>query len=222
MKTLLALVSLFLLASFLAVNPANALVGVCVDNMPGAPPCDDSVSTGPSTWVPSAPIKTPRDFARDAYNLALSYYRAGDFDQALTTAQQAIAYDASYSYPFNLLGNIYAERSDFRRALRLFEKALARENHEAFRANLQLMLQNWAWFALRANDLRTAEAAARSILAQNRGHRDALYILGRIREKQGDLDQAIFYYDRSRVDEANRLRERIAREQREEQERRYR
>ena len=216
--------ALFLTAWLIAPDSANAF-GVCVDWHPSAPRCSGSASSsgsgGGSTWVRAAPIKTPRDYARDAFNLAATYWRTGRYDLVLQKAREAIAHDSSYSLPYDLIAGVYFKREEYQTAVEFMVAALAREGLERYRHNLSAVLGNWAWTALQERDFRTAEQAARSILSYGLNDVQAYRILGRIRELQGDLNAAIDFYDRSRPSDAKRLRERIARQRREAARRRH-
>ena len=65
------------------------------------------------------------DSPKLGYNLALTQYRAGQFERSLTTLERAIAGGRESSETYNLLAWCYYKRNDFRKAAAALDKGIA-------------------------------------------------------------------------------------------------
>lgn len=121
-------------------------------------------------------------------NLATAYAEQGKFDEAIASAERALALDPSYGVAHYNLGNVFVLKRRFAEAQRHFEEAA--RLHPRFinaRRNLGDVL------AMRG-DFAGASAQYRAVLKIDPKQSEVHFSLGKILAAEGDLDEAAEHF----------------------------
>ncbi|MEQ8167978.1 MAG: tetratricopeptide repeat protein [Candidatus Eremiobacterota bacterium] len=122
---------------------------------------------------------------------ALVYYHNKDFDRTIEDLKKAIQLNPQNSLVYYNYGYILQEKKDTDRAIKAFEQAISLNKTSI----LATGAGSFIYFL--KGDYEKAKESAYQVIENDITFADAYYILGRVAEKEGNKEKAIFEYKRA-------------------------